>query len=97
MFKILNPILHNQLRLAIVSLLISVEEAEFKYLKEKTAASSGNLSVQISKLKDIGYIAVEKTFRDNFPLTTCRITDTGKQAFLEYVEALETYINKADK
>ena len=92
MFKNLDPLLHSQLRLAVVSLLMTVEEAEFNYLKNKTGSTSGNLSVQISKLKEAGYIEVEKTFRDNFPLTTCKITSKGKVAFEEYVKALEDYI-----
>jgi DNA-binding MarR family transcriptional regulator len=94
MFKNLNPLLHSQLRLAVVSLLMAVEEAEFNYLKEKTGSTSGNLSVQISKLKEAGYIDVEKTFRDNFPLTTCKITTKGKDAFEEYVNALDSYIRQ---
>lgn len=94
MFKNLDPLLHSQLRLAVVSLLMAVEEAEFNYLKEKTGSTSGNLSVQISKLKEAGYIDVEKTFRDNFPLTTCKITQKGKTAFEEYVLALEGYIRQ---
>ena len=91
-FKELDPILHSQLRLGIISILISVEEAEFTFLKEKTNATAGNLSVQINKLKDAQYIKVEKKFRDNFPLTICRITTKGIAAFEEYVSALKGYI-----
>jgi DNA-binding transcriptional ArsR family regulator len=94
MFKELNPILHSQLRLAVVSLLISVKEAEFAFLKEKTNASAGNLSVQISKLKDAGYIEVTKQFKDNYPLTICKITQVGVQAFEDYVNALQSYMHK---
>lgn len=94
MFKPLDPLLHNQLRLAIVSLLINVEHAEFKFLLEKTGATRGNLSVQISKLKDAGYLSVKKSFRSNYPLTTCKITSTGIKAFEEYVENLSSYIEK---
>jgi len=94
MFKDLDPLLHSQLRLAIVSLLMSVEEAEFNFIKEKTGSTAGNLSVQISKLKDVRYIDLEKSFRDNFPLTTCKITDKGREAFDLYVRALEGYIRK---
>ncbi|GGF28831.1 winged helix-turn-helix domain-containing protein [Echinicola rosea] len=97
MFKALNPILHSQLRLAIVSLLMSVENAEFTFIKEKTGATSGNLSIQIGKLKTAGYIEVEKSFRDNFPLTTCKITKKGIQAFEEYVQALEAYLQVGKK
>ncbi len=92
MFKDLDPLLHSQLRLAIVSLMMNVDEAEFNFIKKKTGATSGNLSVQLTKLKDAGYIAVEKSFRDNFPLTTCKITLKGKDAFEEYVKALVGYI-----
>lgn len=92
MFKDLDPILHSQLRLAVVSLLISLEEADFTYLKEKTGASSGNLSVQLDKLKQAGYIDIQKSFRNNYPLTTCRITTAGITAFEAYVKALQGYI-----
>jgi DNA-binding transcriptional ArsR family regulator len=94
MFKELDPILHSQLRLAVVSLLISVKEAEFAFLKEKTNASAGNLSVQISKLKDAGYVEVTKQFKDNYPLTICKITQQGVQAFEDYVTALQSYMHK---
>lgn len=93
MFKDLDPILHSQLRLAIVSLLISVKEAEFTFLKEKTKATAGNLSVQIQKLKDAGYIEITKQFRDNYPQTICRITREGKRAFEEYVKNLQSYLS----
>jgi DNA-binding transcriptional ArsR family regulator len=94
MFKELDPILHSQLRLAVISLLISVKEAEFAFLKEKTNASAGNLSVQISKLKEAGYIEVTKQFKDNYPLTICKITQQGVQAFEDYVNALQSYMQK---
>lgn len=92
MFKDLDPILHSQLRLAVISLLISVKEAEFIFLKEKTNATSGNLSVQIQKLKDAGYIDVIKQFKDNYPQTICKITKQGVKAFEEYVKTLQTYL-----
>jgi len=93
MFKDLNPILHSQLRLAVVSILISVKEAEFTYLREKTDATAGNLSVQINKLKEAGYIDVTKTFKDNYPQTICKITPEGIKAFEEYVRDLQSYLN----
>ena len=93
MFKDLNPILHSQLRLAVVSILISVKEAEFTYLREKTDATAGNLSVQINKLKEAGYIDVIKSFKDNYPQTVCKITPEGVQAFEEYVRDLQSYLN----
>jgi DNA-binding transcriptional ArsR family regulator len=93
-FKELDPILHSQLRLAVMSLLISVKEAEFTFLKEKTNATAGNLSVQIQKLKDAGYIDVVKQFKDNYPQTICKITQNGVEAFELYVKALREYINR---
>lgn len=93
MFSELDPILHSQLRLAVISLLISVKEAEFTYLKEKTGSTAGNLSAQINKLKDAGYIEVIKQFRNNYPLTSCRITKKGIEAFEKYVQALKGYMN----
>jgi DNA-binding MarR family transcriptional regulator len=92
MFKELNPILHSQLRLAVISLLISVREADFNYIKDKTESTSGNLSVQLQKLKEADYIEINKSFKDNFPLTTCKITAKGISAFEEYVKALKQYI-----
>jgi len=91
-FKELDPILHSQLRLAVMSLLISVKEAEFTFLKEKTNATSGNLSVQISKLKEAGYIEITKQFNNNYPQTICKITPKGILAFENYVKALQTYM-----
>lgn len=92
MFKELDPILHSQLRLAIISLLISAKEAGFIFLKEKTGASAGNLSVQIQKLKDAGYIDVIKQFKDNYPQTICSITTQGVSAFEQYVKNLQGYL-----
>ncbi|HZW66140.1 MAG TPA: transcriptional regulator [Hanamia sp.] len=92
-FKELDPLLHSQLRLAVMSILISAKEAEFSSLKEKTNATSGNLSVQISKLKEAGYIEIQKQFNNNYPQTLCKITSAGKEAFENYVKALQTYMN----
>jgi len=94
LFKELDPILHSQLRLAVMSLLIGVKEAEFIFIKEKTGATAGNLSVQVQKLKEAEYIEVTKQFRDNYPLTICKITKKGITAFEEYVKALQGYIKK---
>jgi len=93
MFKELNPILHSQLRLAVMSLLISVKEAQFTFIKEKTNATAGNLSVQLQKLKEAGYIDVIKEFKDNYPNTSCKITKKGIKAFEDYVNALQDYLN----
>lgn len=90
--KELDPLLHSQLRLAVMSLLLSVEEADFVYLKEKTRSTAGNLSVQIDKLSEAGYISVEKGFVGKKPRTLCRITETGRDALAEYVEALKSYL-----
>ena len=94
MFKDLDPILHSQLRLAIMSLLIGVKEAEFTFLKEKTNATAGNLSVQIQKLKDASYIEITKQFKDNYPQTICKITPQGISAFENYVDNLRSYLGK---
>lgn len=94
MFKDLDPLLHSQLRLAVMSLLITLESAEFTFIKEKTRATAGNLSVQLDKLSEAGYITIEKSFRGKKPLTTCRITPTGIRAFEEYVNNLKSYIQK---
>jgi DNA-binding transcriptional ArsR family regulator len=93
-FKELDPILHSQLRLAVISLLISVKEAEFTFLKDKTNATAGNLSVQINKLREAGYLDVTKQFKDNYPQTICKITPAGIAAFDEYVKNLQTYFRK---
>ena len=94
MFKELNPLLHSELRLAIMSILLSVESAYFVYLKEQTHATAGNLSVQIDKLQKAGYIRIEKGFKGKIPRTTCAITPEGISAFEEYVEAIKSYIIK---
>lgn len=91
-FKELDPILHSQLRLAVISLLIGLKEAEFTFIKEKTNATAGNLSVQINKLKEAEYIQVTKQFKDNYPQTLCRITSKGIDAFEKYVLALQSYM-----
>ena len=90
--KELNPLLHSQLRLAIMSLLMNVEEADFVYLREKTESTAGNLSVQLEKLKAAGYISVEKGFIGKKTRTVCSVTDSGRLAFREYVETLREYI-----
>ncbi|MBK8293007.1 MAG: transcriptional regulator [Flammeovirgaceae bacterium] len=94
MFKDLDPLLHSQLRLGVMSILISVEQAEFTFLKEKTNATAGNLSVQLDKLSEAGYIKIEKSFRGKKPLTSCKITKGGVKAFEEYVNSLKSYIKK---
>lgn len=88
----LDSLLHSELRLAVMSLLLSLESAEFSYLKEETGATSGNLSVQLDKLEKAGYIRIQKSFRGKKPLTTCKVTNKGIKAFEDYVESLKTYL-----
>jgi DNA-binding transcriptional ArsR family regulator len=92
-FRDLDPILHSQLRLAIVSLLMREKHADFSALKEKTRATAGNLSVQINKLREAGYIEVTKEFKDNYPNTICKITSIGSKAFDQYVKSLQSYLS----
>lgn len=94
MFKKLDPLLHSELRLAVMSLLVELEEADFVYLRESTQATAGNLSVQLDKLSAAGYISVEKTFEGKKPRTICRITPVGLNAFVSYVEAIKTYLGR---
>ena len=86
--------MHSQLRLAIVSLLVSEERADFARIKEITKATSGNISVQIQKLETAGYITVKKSFKDNYPNTEVQLTKEGLLAFERYVEALKSYISR---
>ena len=94
MFKELNPLLHSERRLAIMSILLSVESADFVFLREQTKATAGNLSVQLDKLQKAGYITIEKGFKGKMPRTTCAITQQGIEAFEEYVTVLRSYIGK---
>ena len=93
MFPKLDPILHSELRLAVMSILAGADEADFTYLKNQTGATSGNLSVHIDKLTTAGYITVEKGFKGKMPRTTCKITPTGQEAFRGYVDALQEYLS----
>ncbi len=92
MFKKLDPLLHSELRLAIMSILLNAEETDFVYLKTETKATSGNLSVQLEKLSEAKYIEIEKTFENKKPRTICRITETGIEAMEKYIDALKDYI-----
>lgn len=92
-FDDLNPLLHSQLRLAIMSLLISVEEADYSFVKEQTGATSGNISVQMSKLEEAGYIEINKMFKNKRPNTSYTITNDGIEAFEEYVNTLQQYLD----
>lgn len=93
MLKELNPIIHSQLRLSIMTLLLSVEEADFTYLKEQTNATAGNLSVQLDKLSNAGYIETSKAFVGKKTRTSCRLTEAGKEAMEIYIETLKGYLN----
>ena len=88
----LDPLLHSQLRLAVMAVLMNVEEADFVFLKEKTDSTAGNLSVQLDKLSTADYIEVEKGFVGKKTRTVCRITARGRRAFEDYVDALRDYI-----
>ena len=93
MFKDLDPILHSQLRLSIVSILMTVDEANFTFIQETTKAAAGNISIQIKKLQEVEYVKVKKTFKNNYPNTTISMTSKGIKAFEEYVTNLKKYIN----
>jgi predicted transcriptional regulator len=92
MYRDLDPLLHSQLRLAIVSLLMTSDEIDFNQIKETTNATSGNISVQIRKLQEAGYIVVVKSFKNNYQNTSLSITNKGIKAFEDYVESLKQYI-----
>jgi len=96
-FKELDPILHSQLRLAVISLLAGTEMAEFTYIRDQTGATAGNLSIQITKLKEAGYIEVTKKFRNNYPQTLCSITPLGRQKFSGYINDLKDYLDTGQK
>lgn len=96
MFQPLDPLLHSQLRLAIISLLASVESANFNYILEKTGASKGNLSVQVKKLKEAGYIQGDKHFKNDMPETTCQLTRKGLEAFEKYVKDISDYLKRGN-
>ena len=90
--KPLDPLLHSQLRLAVMSVLMNLDEADFVYIKQQTQSTAGNLSVQLDKLAEASYITIEKSFAGKKPRTTCRITQLGKDAFAAYVDALRPYL-----
>lgn len=90
--KPLDPLLHSQLRLAVMSVLMNLDEADFVYIKQQTQATAGNLSVQLEKLAEAGYVTIEKGYAGKKPRTTCRVTEKGKEAFAVYVDALRDYL-----
>ena len=91
----LNPVIHGKLRLALLSLLVGVEEAEFTWLRSKTGSTDGNLGAQLANLEEAGYVAVEKKFVQRKPQTLYRMTETGRQAFIEYVQSLKQLLGSA--
>ena len=91
-FMPLDPVIHSQVRLAIMSILTSVKQADFSFLKKTTETSDGNLSVHLSKLEEAGYISIKKGFRGKKPLTTCSLKEKGRTAFAKYLSALEDYL-----
>ena len=91
----LNPVIHGKLRLALLSLLVGVEEAEFTWLRAKTGSTDGNLGAQLAKLEEAGYVSVEKKFVQRKPQSHYRITDEGRQALTEYVQALKQLLGGA--
>lgn len=90
-FEALDPVIHAQVRLAVLSILITARHADFNYLKRETGTTDGNLSTHLAKLEEAGYIQVKKTFQGKRPLTTCSLTEKGKSAFAKYLRALESY------
>lgn len=97
MFKDLDPLLHSQVRLAIMTILLQFKSAEFSYLLENIQTSKGNLSFQITKLKDAGYVEVVKSFKNNYPLTTLKITEKGIDAYELYIKSITEYFTKSGK
>ena len=92
MLKELNPLLHSQLRPAVMSILMNVDEADFVYIKNVTNSTAWNLSAQIEKLRLSGYIDVKKSFQGKKPHTSCRITPLGKEEFFIYVDSIKDYL-----
>ena len=97
MFRELDPLLHTQVRLSIMSLLIGVQSAEFGFLLENIQTTKGNLSYQLNKLKMAGYIKISKSFRGNYPLTTCRITEKGIDAYEKYIVVMSEYFGHLNR
>jgi DNA-binding HxlR family transcriptional regulator len=93
MYDNLDPVLNSQVRLAVVSILMKVKQADFKYLLEMTDTTQGNLSHQLKKLHNAGYIEIVKTFKGNYPHTLCKLTTKGKKAFENYVNVIKDYLH----
>ncbi len=93
-YQQLNDVIHSRIRLAVVSVLVSVEEAEFTFLRERVQATDGNLSIHLRKLEEAGYIEVKKAFVGRKPQSTYRLTEAGRKAFEEYVSILEKLVGR---
>lgn len=91
-FEPLDPVIHSQVRLAVLSILMSVKQADFNYLKNAIGTTDGNLSSHLAKLENAGYITIKKSFQEKKPLTTCSLTEKGREAFSKYLKALEDYL-----
>jgi DNA-binding MarR family transcriptional regulator len=94
-FDPLDPVIHSQVRLAVLSILVSVKHADFNYLKKATETTDGNLSTHLAKLEEAGYISVKKSFRGKKPLTVCSLTEKARTAFARYIKSLESYLPPA--
>lgn len=92
-FSELDPVLNTPVRLAIMSMLIKVKQADFNTLMEATETTQGNMSHQLKRLHAEGYINIEKTFKGNYPLTICSVTAKGRKAFEKYVEVIKKYLH----
>jgi DNA-binding transcriptional ArsR family regulator len=88
-----DRVLHSPARLTIVAILSAVEEADFLYLLNESGLTKGNLSTHLSKLEESGYIEIEKTYRGKIPLTLCRLTRAGRQAFINYRNQLKRFVD----
>jgi DNA-binding MarR family transcriptional regulator len=91
-FAPLDPVIHAPVRLAVLSILASAQEADFVYLKTAAGTTDGNLSVHLTKLEEAGYIVIRKSFKGRKPSTTCALTEAGRTAFLSYLKSLESYL-----
>jgi DNA-binding MarR family transcriptional regulator len=91
----LDPVIHGKLRLALLSLLAGVDEAEFTWLREKTGSTDGNLGAQLTKLEEAGYLSVEKKFVSRKPMTLYRMTEKGREALTAYIQALRQLLGSA--
>lgn len=93
----LDPMIHTPIRLAVMSILIAVEEADFNYLKETIQATNGNLSTHLYKLETSGLIRIKKAFKGKKPHTTCSLTKKGKESFIQYIEQMEQLVGRRKK